>query len=133
MHDRASGNQAFFVGQRQTLAATQGFEGHGQTSKAHHGVDHHVGIRIGIAHYVGHVVSELHRSKLTSQGGAHRMVDNRDYSRAMSLDLFAQHGLVRPCGERNDFVSPARSGHHFERLSADRAGAAGYGNLDGHD
>ena len=64
---------------------------------------------------------------------AHRIVDNRDYSRAMSLDLFAQHCLVRPSSERHDFVSPARSGHHFERLSADRAGAAGYGNLDGHD
>jgi hypothetical protein len=51
----------------------------------------------------------------------------------MSLDLFAQHGLIRPCSECNDFVPPASSGHHLKRLSADRTGAAGYGNLDRHD
>jgi hypothetical protein len=41
--------------------------------------------------------------------------------------------LIRCSSERDDFVSPTGRSDHFERLSANRAGAAGYGNLDGHE
>jgi hypothetical protein len=43
LHNWASGNETFFIGQSQTLSGTQSFERHWQTSKAHHSIHNNVG------------------------------------------------------------------------------------------
>ena len=126
LHHRSGGNEALFVGERQSLARPQRGHGDGQAGKAHHRVHHH----IGGFDQVGQIGDHLGKGQLGRNPGALGGVGNTHHSGSELVGLGDEHIDRRANAESNHLVRACLGPHHIERLGADTAATTGDGDPD---
>jgi hypothetical protein len=126
LHHGPGSDQALFVRQRQSLAATQGGNRDRQAGKADDGVDHDVGV-IGQVTELGDHVCERQR---VGDASPLIVVGNGDDLRPELERLLDEHVDRRSDAQTDDLEAIGLGAHDVEGLGADAAAAAG--NRDSH-
>ena len=124
LHDRAAGDEALLVGQRQPLARLQRGDRDRQPGEADDAVDDDVGV-VG---QVGQVGDDLGERQRRGDLGPARPVGDGDDLRPELVGLGDQHVDRRADAERDDLVAAGLGADDVERLRPDRPRRAGDGD-----
>ncbi len=124
LHNRAGGDEALLVGERQTLAGRERCDRHRQPGETNDAVDHHVG---GVDQLAELAHDRGERERRSDLRPTCRVGDGDDLGPELD-GLFDQRVHRRPDAEPDDLVAPGLGPHDVEGLRADRPRRSGDGD-----